>query len=71
MGVVEHLGENRAEDAAKQTIQYPLLKTTIERTKRQSSSITGEWKLGLHEVNTAAELVQGIVDQKQILFSVQ
>ena len=69
MGVGRAGGENRAEDAAKQAIQSPLLETSIEGAKGVIINITGGEDLGLHEVNTAAELVQRSVDpEANIIF---
>ena len=69
MGVGRAAGENRAEDAAKQAIQSPLLETSIEGARGVIINITGGEDLGLHEVNTAAELVQRSVDpEANIIF---
>ena len=69
MGVGRASGENRAEDAAKEAIQSPLLETSIEGAKGVIINITGGDNLGLHEVNTAAELVQRSVDpEAHIIF---
>lgn len=69
MGVGKASGENRAEDAAKEAIQSPLLETSIEGAKGVIINITGGEDLGLHEVNTAAELVQRSVDpEANIIF---
>lgn len=69
MGVGKATGENRAEDAAKEAIQSPLLETSIEGAKGVIINITGGEDLGLHEVNTAAELVQRSVDpEANIIF---
>ncbi len=69
MGVGVAGGENRAEDAAKEAIQSPLLETSIEGAKGVIINITGGEDLGLHEVNTAAELVQRSVDpEANIIF---
>ena len=69
MGVGSASGENRAEDAAKEAIQSPLLETSIEGAKGVIINITGGDNLGLHEVNTAAELVQRSVDpEANIIF---
>ena len=62
MGTGTASGENRAEDAAKEAIQSPLLETSIEGARGVIINITGGDSLGLHEVNTAAELVQRSVD---------
>ena len=69
MGVGSASGENRAEHAAKEAIQSPLLETSIEGAKGVMINITGGDNLGLHEVNTAAELVQRSVDpEANIIF---
>ncbi len=69
MGIGRASGENRAEDAAKQAIQSPLLETSIEGARGVIINITGGPELGLHEVNTAAELVQRSVDpEANIIF---
>ena len=69
MGIGRASGENRAEDAAKQAVQSPLLETSIEGARGVIINITGGENLGLHEVNTAAELVQRSVDpEANIIF---
>ena len=72
MGVGSASGENRAEDAAKAAIESPLLETSIEGARGVIINITGGENLGLsglHEVNTAAELVQRSVDpEANIIF---
>ena len=68
MGIGRASGENRAEDAAKQAVQSPLLETSIEGARGVIINITGGEDLGLHEVNTA-ELVQRSVDpEANIIF---
>ena len=69
MGVGKASGENRAEDAAKQATESPLLETSIEGARGVIINITGGTDLGLQEVNTAAELVQRSVDpEANIIF---
>jgi cell division protein FtsZ len=69
MGIGRASGESRAEDAAKQAIQNPLLESSIEGARGIIINITGGPNLGLHEVNTAAELVQRSVDpEANIIF---
>ena len=69
MGIGRASGENRAEDAAKQAIQSPMLETTIDGARGVIINVTGGETLGLHEVNTAAELVQRSVDpEANIIF---
>lgn len=69
MGIGSASGENRAEDAAKKAIQSPLLETSIEGAKGVIINITGGADIGLHEANTAAELVQRSADpEANIIF---
>ncbi len=69
MGTGSASGENKAEDAAKQAIQSPLLETSIEGARGVIINITGGEDLGLQEVNTAAELIQRSVDpEANIIF---
>ncbi len=71
MGIGRASGENRAEDAAKQAIQSPMLETSIEGARGVIINITGGPDLGLQEANTAAELVQRSVDpEANIIFGV-
>jgi len=62
MGIGRASGDNRAEEAARQAIQSPLLETSIEGARGVLLNITGGADLGLFEVNTAAELVQKSAD---------
>ena len=69
MGVGLATGENRAEDAAKQAIQSPLLETSIEGARGVIINITGSSEVGLLEANTAAELIQRSADpEANIIF---
>ncbi len=69
MGVGIATGENRAEDAAKQAIQSPLLETSIEGARGVIINITGSSEVGLLEANTAAELIQRSADpEANIIF---
>ena len=69
MGVGCASGENRAEDAAKQAIQSPMLETSIEGARGVIINITGGSDVGLHEANTAAELIQRNADpEANIIF---
>ena len=69
MGIGSASGENRAEDAAKQAIQSPLLETSIEGARGVIINITGGSDMGLHEANTAAELIQRSADpEANIIF---
>jgi cell division protein FtsZ len=62
MGIGRAAGEGRAEEAAKQAVQSPLLETSIEGARGVLLNITGGEDLGLFEVNLAAELVQKSAD---------
>lgn len=62
MGIGRAAGEGRAEEAARQAIQSPLLETSIEGARGVLLNITGGQDLGLFEVNLAAELVQKSAD---------
>lgn len=62
MGIGRAVGDNRAEDAARQAIHSPLLETSIDGAKGVLINITGGPDLGLFEVNAAADLVQQSVD---------
>ena len=64
MGIGRATGENRAEEAAKQAINSPLLESSIEGARGVLLNITGGRDLGIFEVNTAAELVQKSIDQE-------
>ena len=69
MGIGRASGENRAEDAAKQAIQSPLLETSVDGARGVIVSVTGGPNLGLHEVTAAANLVQKSVDpEANIIF---
>jgi cell division protein FtsZ len=62
MGIGRASGEERAEEAARQAIQSPLLETSIDGARGVLLNITGGEDLGLFEVNHAAELVQKSAD---------
>ncbi len=62
MGIGRASGEGKAEEAARQAIQSPLLETSIEGARGVLLNITGGADLGLFEVNLAAELVQKSAD---------
>lgn len=62
MGIGTAKGENRAEIAAKEAVESPLLETTIEGSKGVLLNITGSSNLSLHEVNVAAAIVTEAAD---------
>lgn len=63
MGIGTSNGDNRATEAAQQAIQSPLLETSIEGAKSVLLNITGGQDLGIFEVNEAADLIRGAVDE--------
>ena len=62
MGVGKAKGEKRVIEAVRQAISSPLLETTIEGSKALILNITGGKDLKLNEVNEAATLVRGVID---------
>jgi cell division protein FtsZ len=62
MGIGKAVGDNRAEEAAKQAISSPLLETSIDGARRVLVNITGGSDFGIFELNTAAELIQKSAD---------
>ncbi len=62
MGVGKAKGENRVIESVRQAVSSPLLETTIEGAKSVILNVTGGKDLMLSEVNEAATLVQGIID---------
>ncbi|MBQ0099306.1 MAG: cell division protein FtsZ [Firmicutes bacterium] len=63
MGVGRAKGENRVIESVRQAVSSPLLETTIEGAKSVILNVTGGKDLMLSEVNEAAVLVQGIIDE--------
>ena len=69
MGIGRAKGENRVIESVRQAVSSPLLETTIEGAKSVILNVTGGKDLMLNEVNEAAVLVQGIIDdQANIIF---
>ncbi len=62
MGIGRAKGENRIIEAVRQAVSSPLLETTIEGAKSVILNVTGGKDLMLTEINEAATLVQGIID---------
>ncbi|MBO4359735.1 MAG: cell division protein FtsZ [Eubacteriaceae bacterium] len=58
MGIGIGIGENRADDAARQAISSPLLETTIEGATGVLLNITGGNELTLFDVNKIASIVR-------------
>lgn len=63
MGIGRAKGEKRVLEAVRQAVSSPLLETTIEGAKSVILNVTGGRDLKLAEVNEAAVLVQGIIDE--------
>ena len=69
MGIGRAAGENRAEEAARQAIQSPLLETSIEGARRVLIQVTGN--VELLEVTEATKLIESSVDpDANIIFGV-
>ncbi|PIZ98488.1 MAG: cell division protein FtsZ [Candidatus Komeilibacteria bacterium CG_4_10_14_0_2_um_filter_37_10] len=62
MGIGRASGENRAVEAAKLAIDSPLLEMSIKGAKGVLFTITGDPKLSMFEVNTAAEVITSSLD---------
>lgn len=62
MGVGVGTGDNRAQEAAKQAIQSPLLETSIAGATGVLLNVTGGADLSLLEINEAAQIVQEEAD---------
>jgi cell division protein FtsZ len=63
MGIGQASGENRAVVAAKAAIASPLLESAIDGARGILMNITGPSDLGLFEMNSAAEIIQGVAHQ--------
>jgi cell division protein FtsZ len=63
MGIGVGSGKSRATEAASAAISSPLLDASVEGAKGVVFNITGGSDLTLHEVNAAAEIIYGVVDQ--------
>jgi len=63
MGVGRASGDNKAEMAAKQAINSPLLETSIEGAMGVLFNITGGMDLGLFDIYKASEFIQKAADQ--------
>jgi cell division protein FtsZ len=63
MGIGQASGENRAVVAAKTAIASPLLEAAIDGARGILLNITGPSDLGLFEINSAAEIIQGVAHQ--------
>lgn len=69
MGVGLASGDNRAVDAAEETISSRLLESSIDGATRVLLSIAGNKDLGIQEINDAADFVANAVDpEANIIF---
>ena len=69
MGIGNASGEKRAEEAARQAIDSPLLETTISGARGVLMNITGGADLSLAEVNEAANIISKNADpEANIIF---
>ena len=69
MGIGQASGENRAIEAAKAAISSPLLEMSIDGAKGVLFTVTGGQSLTLDEINEAAKIITGSVDEEaRIIF---
>jgi cell division protein FtsZ len=64
MGIGQASGEGRAEAAARQAMNSPLLETSIDGAKGILLNVAGGQDLGLLEVNEAAQIVQASASEE-------
>lgn len=62
MGIGIASGENRAQDAARQAVESPLLETSINGAKGILMNITGGPDMSLFEINEAAGIIEASAD---------
>ena len=62
MGIGTARGENRAEEAARNAIDSPLLEASVEGAQGVLINITGGNNLGIHEAYEAAKIVKEVSD---------
>lgn len=62
IGIGKAIGENRAEVAAKQAVNSPLLEVSIDGAKGLLFNISGGEDLGMFEVHEAAKIITASVD---------
>ena len=63
MGIGRASGENRAETAAKQAINSPLLDISIHGAKGVLFNVIGGSDMTMHEINKAATVITDVADQ--------
>ncbi len=62
MGIGRASGENRAVEAAKQSIESPLLEVSIDGARGILFNIIGGHDMSMHEINAAAETITAAAD---------
>ncbi|MFH1509370.1 MAG: cell division protein FtsZ [bacterium] len=62
MGIGSASGENRAQEAAKQAIDSPLLELSIHGAKGVLFNVTGSEDIGMHEIDEAARIITESID---------
>lgn len=62
MGIGRASGENRAVEAAQQSIESPLLEVSIDGARGILFNIIGGNDMSMHEINTAAEAITSAAD---------
>ena len=71
MGIGKGKGENRAQTAAKQAIDSPLLEISIDGARGILFIVSGPRDLGMHEANEAAKIITESADPNaKIIFGV-
>jgi cell division protein FtsZ len=63
MGIGEGYGENRVSTAAHNAINSPLMEAPMIGAKRVLFNVTGSSKLGIHEVEEAAQIINNASDK--------
>jgi cell division protein FtsZ len=64
MGIGRASGENRAIEAAQQSISSPLLEVSIDGARGILFNVIGGLDMSMHEINTVAETITGAADEE-------
>jgi len=64
MGIGRASGENRAIEAATQSISSPLLEVSIDGARGILFNVIGGLDMSMHEINTVAETITGAADEE-------
>ncbi len=69
MGIGRASGENRAVQAAQQSVESPLLEVSIDGARGILFNVIGGMDMSMHEINTAAETITAAADpEANIIF---